>query len=236
MPLQNTASYFQMLYALNTATNGASLPWIQAQSAILAPIAANLLTIANATTVQLATVDWAGSHANQTGLALQGAQALQIYGQLFNQPNYTAAGTLLAHQLYEGGLGLDAARTHFTYLYGSGQDSSWVVNGASSFLDRVMGLNAINSSAWDLEEAWYGAQTTSLGLPYLGGYNATGDGCSPHGSLAITEWTMWAAAGMRNQTLQKVLLDGTYAFFADGQNNVPWPTRYCTSGQQGMLY
>lgn len=222
-----------MLYAYNEATNGADLTWIQSQKSFLAPIAANLLTIANATTLQLSTTDWAGSHRNQTSLAVQGAQALVAYGKLFNEPSFVSAGLALGKQLYEGGLGMNAQRTHFTYLFGGlSSDDSYNVQGAGLFLDRCLGLSTINPSAWALEEEFYSTQVTPLGLPYIGGFRSMGDGCNPHGgNLAITEWNMWATAGLTNTTLQEQLIDGTYAFFTNKQNQVPFPTRYCTKGQ-----
>lgn len=229
MPLQTTSSYLHMLYAYNNATNGTNLAWIQAQETFLAPMAANLLTIANATTDQLATVDWAGSHPNQTGLAIQGAQALVVYGRLFNNASYVTAGQNLAHQLYHRGLGLDVNRTHFTYVYGD--DVSWNVQGPGFFMDNYFELNLFPSAAWTNEAAWYAKQNTAIGLPYIGGFNTTGDGCTPHGgNLVITEWTFWAAAGMSNQSVAGQLVQSAYAFFTDGLNGVPWPTRYCTVG------
>jgi hypothetical protein len=235
MPLQNTATWMSMLWAYNKATNGADVAWIQSQKKFLAPMAAHLLTLANATTLQLATVDWANSHKNQSSLAIQGAQALKIYGTLFNEPSYVSAGASLSEQLYVGGLGMNKDRTHFTYLYG--HDDSWNVQGPGMFMDRALGLNTMPNTAWDLEEEWYARKATPLGLPYIGGFATTGDECNPHGgNLVITEWTMWAVAGMRNSTLRRQLIDGTYAFFSNQKNDVPWPTRYCSAGASAGVW
>ena len=235
MPLQNTATWMHMLWAYNKATNGTDMAWIQAQKSFLEPMVAHMQDIANATTMQLGTVDWAGAHRNQTGLAIQGAQGLQIYGKLFGEPSYIEAGATLAKQLYEDGLGMDDERTHFTYMYGN--DESWNVHGASIFVDKSLGLKTMPDSAWQLEEEWYGKKTTKLGLPYIGGFATKGDQCNPHGgNLVITEWTMWAIAGVSNTTLRNELIDGSYAFFTNKLNNVPFPTRYCTVGANAGLF
>jgi hypothetical protein len=251
-----------MLWTYHKATNGADSAWIQSQKSFLAPMAAHLLTIANATTLQLATVDWANSHKNQSGLAIQGAQALKIYGTLFNEPSYISAGASLSIQLYADGLGMNKDRTHFTYLYG--HDDSWNVQGPGMFMDRALGLNTMPDNAWDVEEEWYARKTTPLGLPYIGGFETDGDGCTPHGgnlvitewtmwavagvrnttlqrqlidgNLVITEWSMWAVAGVRNTTLQRQLIDGTYSFFSSQKNDVPWPTRYCSAGASAGIW
>lgn len=111
------------------------------------------------------------------------------------------------------------------------------MQGTSIFVDKALGLNMMPDGAWQLEEEWYASKTTSLGLPYIGGFATVGDSCKPHGgSLVITGWKMWAIAGISNKTLQQELIDGSYAFFSNGMNNMPWPTRYCTAGANAGLF
>lgn len=111
MPVEESGNLILLTYAYVTATGDST--WATKYKGLLRKYAEYLLERGLDMPIQLATNDCCGPLANQTNLAIKAAVALNAYGKLFQASSYSTTGLDFASELYNKGLALDTARTHF---------------------------------------------------------------------------------------------------------------------------
>lgn len=127
---------------------------------------------------QFSTDDFAGPSPNQTDLAIKAAVGLTSYGALTGQTNYTDIGRSFAHTIYDEGLGMDPARTHFTYQYGiEGWGTSYNI-----FPDFLMKLGTFNPEVFTTQSTFYPTVRSEDGVAL-----------SSQADYGKTDWMLWAA-------------------------------------------
>lgn len=218
MPIQSSTNLLILAYAYQKATGDTT--WAAQWRDIFLQYGDYLVAHGNASQSQLSSVDAIPESANQTQLAALSAVGLASLGQMFGLSNYTSAGQSLAHQLYTTGLGLDSARTHFTYNYPSttAHDRTWSPF-PPLFVDSLLELDLFPSSASTLMSTWYSENLHAYGLPYREIPNPTGQ------SFGIIDWSFWAAA-TSSDAVRDSIIEGAWKFLSDGDSNVPFQTKY----------
>ena len=112
---------------------------------------------------QLMNVDFIRPTANQTLLSIMSTIALKAAYHVTSNITYSRIADSNVEAIYNSGLGLDAARTHFTYNHGV--DETWGVL-YPAFADVALNLGTFPSRAWDMQSTWYSKQMTQFGLPF----------------------------------------------------------------------
>ncbi|KAK8212903.1 hypothetical protein M8818_003068 [Zalaria obscura] len=163
------------------------------------------------------TDDGAGSSPNQTNLAIKAAIALNAYGLMTGQSNYSDTGKRFATELYNNTLGTDPNRTHFTILEGEAQTWALAFN---LFPDVLLGLNTFPTAAYAMQTAFY-STIRSLGGVALDSREDWGK----------TDWMLWAAAtamapGVGNNSCRDMFIDDVWNFASNGMNEVPFGDKF----------
>ena len=180
---------------------------------------------------QIISVDSIIPTANQTGLAIQSIIGLNAASILIGNDSCAALAKSYANTVYEDGLVLNEARTHFTCNYGNG--TTWNVL-FPAFSDAVLNLNTFPQSAWDLQSSWYLKHIKEYGLPFAGPRNDLNYTGSPF-TWVLTDWNI-VAASVSSGAVQKAVIDTTHKFLTDGLNDIPFGTRYNVEGPEAGLW
>ena len=190
--------------------------WAASHSALFQTYADYLVKTGLYPPLQRDTVDSIPATANQTNLAIVSAIGLNAYATFSGKPKYAADAKRFANTIYTDGLGLNAARTHFTYNYH--KDASWgtIFN---LFPDQLLGLDTFPAKAREMQCKWYNSQKTPVGFPY-----AYADIGQSNGMLE-----MWVAATC-DAGIRGAIVDDEYAFLNNGLNDAPFPDRFYVGG------
>ncbi|KAI0481069.1 hypothetical protein GGR56DRAFT_628769 [Xylariaceae sp. FL0804] len=220
MPLFETSSLFILLHAHQRLTGDTSYvdqykPLLEGYAQWLA---GNNSLYPNS---QLISVDAIAAKPNQTGLAMQSAMGLNAAGILLGNREYGSLAASYVHALWTEGLGLDgsspATSSHFTYYYG--QNSTWNVL-FPSFFDAVLDLHTFPPEAWAMQSRWYAAHIAEEGLPFANGLD-----------WGLLDWNMVVAA-VSSPHVREAIVSTSHAFLTNGQNSVPFGTRYYVEGPE----
>ena len=168
-------------------------------------------------TAQLSSDDGAGPIANQTGLAIKSAIALNAYGRMTGQTNYSDTGRRFADTLYEQTVGTDRDRTHFTFT--QYDDSSWGME-YNLYLDVLLDLHTFPREAYAMEASFYPSVRAEKGVALDSGVD-----------WGKTDWMHFAAAtamapGVENEGVRDMLVNDVHAFLTNGQNDVPFSDNF----------
>ena len=133
---------------------------------------------------QLSTDDFAGTLANQTNLALKGIIGLRAMGEIARLTGQadvfgaTAADYLARWQ--DLAINRDAAVPHTTLSYGDADSHGLLYN---LYADRLLGLNFVPQSVYDMQSAFYPTVALEHGVPL-----------DTRHSWTKSDWQMFAAA------------------------------------------
>ncbi|EJD38416.1 DUF1793-domain-containing protein [Auricularia subglabra TFB-10046 SS5] len=144
----------------------------------------------------------AGSLTNQTNLALQGilgigaaAAIADLTGHSEDAKKYASVAQSYAAQWETTAVTPNGtALPHILLSYGDG--ASWCL-AYNLYMDRLLGLNLVSRHIYDIQEDYYKQARRTSGIAL-----------DSRGSLAITEWTLWAAAVMNDTELKQEFIGG----------------------------
>lgn len=213
--LEATAGFLIMVYDYEKLTGDKT--FAQAHSKTLQQYANYLAKNGLYPISQRDTVDSIKESANQTNLALVSAIGLNAYAAMTGDQNYSATAKNFVTKLVDDGLGLDKAKTHFTYNYHD--DSSWgtVFN---LFADQLLDLNTFSDDIRTMQCKWYDKQKTATGFPYASSWPESNG-----------LWDMWVAPTC-DASIQQEIISDEHAFLTNGKNNVPFADRFVISGHK----
>ncbi|MCJ1311229.1 hypothetical protein MMC25_004900 [Agyrium rufum] len=222
-PIEETGNLMMLVDAYTTATGNTTFATTYASlfQGYANYLVANGLNISS----QLSTDDGAGPLANQTNLAIKAAIGLTAFGNFSGMTNYTTIGLSYADQLYNGGLGTDANKTHFTLEYGNDTTYSTVFN---LFPDILLNLSTFPAAAYDMETAFYPTVRAEDGVPL-----------DTRVEWSKTDWMLWAAAYMTDDVVRDMFIDDVYEFITNEMsvNQVPFSDRFYVTGDlAGQFY
>jgi hypothetical protein len=215
MPVEECGNVILLAYMYQCATGDSD--WINQYSSLFKLYADYLVLNGLYPTAQLSSDDGAGSIANQTGLVVKAAVALNAYGRMSGQSNYSDTGRSFADALYEKDVGTDPDRTHFTLT--QYDDSSWGME-YNLFMDVLLDLNTFLTEAYTMEANYYPNVRSELGVAL--------DGRVDWGK---TDWMHFAAAtamapGVQNEGTRDMFIDDVHAFLTNGQSYVPFSDNF----------
>jgi hypothetical protein len=165
---------------------------------------------------QLSSDDGAGPVANQTGLAIKAAIALNAYGRMTGQSN-SDTGRRFADTLHTQAMGTDADCSHFTLTMND--DDSWRTE-YNLFLDILLKLDTLLTAAYKMQSNFY----PTFRAP-------TGVALDNRVDWGKTDWMHFAAAtamapGVNNQGVRDMFVNDVHAFLTNGQNTPPLSDSY----------
>lgn len=215
MPLEECGDVLILAYMYLRATGDSN--WWQQYDALWKQYADYLAAKGLYEKSQLDSDDGLGTLANQTGLVVKAAIALNAYGMMSGQANYSDIGKQFAATLYKGGAGLDSRRTHFTLQ--QGDDKFWGME-YNFYLDVLLNLSTFPASAYALQTAYYLTVRQPAGVPL--------DSSVDWGK---TDWMMFAAGTAMapeavNGQVRNMLIDDVHAFISNEQCAVPFSDKY----------
>ncbi|KXT11724.1 hypothetical protein AC579_6979 [Pseudocercospora musae] len=224
MPLFETSSMFILLYAYQKLSGNTS--FTEEHSTLLPGWADYLVANSLYPASQLISVDAIAATANQTGLAIQSAIGLKAAAILTGNDTYADIADEYAKTIYNEALGLNSASvdtsTHFTYNYGD--TDTWNVL-FPAYSDVFLNLSTFPQEAWHTQSAFYLTQIQEYGLAFAGPENDRGV------NWALTDWNIMYAS-IAGSELQQAIINTTHAFLTDGQNDIPFGTKYVVSGAE----
>lgn len=177
------------------------------------------------TASQFSSDSFNGQLANQTNLAVKSIVALKAASEIFQilgnnekSQQYNNAATSFLSQWQTAALSSD--KSHYTLSYGD--NGSWGLL-YNLFADRLLGFNMFPQSVYDTQTKWYAKKLADFGIPL-----------DSRSTDAKTDWQLWTAATVTDQTIRTTMIDLVNKFASSRINNRPFPDRYnSTSGQTG---
>ncbi|KIJ70075.1 hypothetical protein HYDPIDRAFT_78948 [Hydnomerulius pinastri MD-312] len=170
---------------------------------------------------QISTDDFAGSLANQTNLAIKGVVGIQamsvisgLLGDTASQQNYSSIVQSYVPQILAFATSTDGNLNHLELAYGN--ETSWGLS-YNMYADKLLGTNVFNQSVFDMQTAWYATVVNEYGVPL-----------DTRHTYTKSDWQMWTAAMMTNDTTRDMFIDSVYKYAADGVNNMPLSDWYET--------
>ena len=213
--LEATAGFLIMFYDYQKLTGDTT--FAQTHAKILEQYANYLATNGLYPKSQLDTVDSIPASANQTNLAIASAIGLNAYAAMTGNQSYSTTAKSFVTTLVNDGLGLDKARTHFTYNYDN--DSSWGTL-FNLFADQLLELDTFSADIRAMQCNWYAKTATATGFPYASMWPESNG-----------LWEMWVAPTC-DATIQQQIINDEHAFLMNGKNNVPFADRFIISGAE----
>ena len=158
-------------------------------------------------------MDQVGSATNQSALSISAAIALNAYGKMTGQSNYSDLGIEYANAILD--LGRDDSKTHFLSHY-TDEDDSFVIVYPLGF-DALLGLNTFPSWVHDMQSKWYSKKARPFGIQF-----------SSAVSYTLLEFEMWAAASS-SEDIRHYVIDTIHKFLDQETEpiySVPGPTQW----------
>ena len=215
MPVEECGDLLILAYMYQYATHDTS--WGQKYHDLFQAYADYLVAHGLHPASQLSSDDGAGPAANQTSLAIKAAVALNAFGEMFGQANYSSIGKSFATTLFRNASGTDPDKTHFTLI--QGQASSWSMH-YNLYLDVLLNLSTFPSAAYAMQTEYYQSVRSAAGVALDSRTN-----------WGKTDWMMFSAAtamaaGVGNEGARDMFIDDVHAFMTNGMNAVPFSDRY----------
>ncbi|KAK1057012.1 hypothetical protein LTR74_014471 [Friedmanniomyces endolithicus] len=215
MPVEECGSLLTLIYMYQLATGDKI--WAAQYQNLLQGYADYLVSNGLYPTKQLSSDDGLGDIARQTGLAIKAAIALNAYGVMTDQRNYSDIGKRFAKTLYDDKAGTDRNRTHFTCS--QGEDRSWGMM-YNLYPDVLLNLSTFPAAAYAMQSSYYPTVRMPGGVPLdsLVGFGKT-------------DWMMFAAAtatapGVDNVGVRDMFIDDVHAYMSNGLNAVPFSDKF----------
>lgn len=166
---------------------------------------------------QLSTDDFAGVLANQTNLAIKGIEGIaamgviaEWIGETKNATNYRNISTEYVKKWQK--LAVDKKKTHLKLAYQD--DKSW---GTLYNLigDRILNLQLVPKSVYDLQDKYYPTVAQKYGVPLDSRHNWT-----------KSDWEMWASSIATSDKTRNLFIDRLFNFYSDAQTDAPMTDLY----------
>ncbi|EME84643.1 uncharacterized protein MYCFIDRAFT_134041 [Pseudocercospora fijiensis CIRAD86] len=219
-PLEECGDMILLAYMYQTATGDTD--WTAQYSSLFQSYADYLVEGGLYPSDQVSSDDDAGASANQTSLAMKSAIALNAFGRMTAQTDYSDVGLQFADVLYNQGAGLDSDRTHFTLV--QGEDESWTT-AYNLYIDVLLNLETFPSEAYTLQSAYYTSVRSEAGVAL-----------DSRVSWGKTDWMLWAAAVAQqsgNEDVRDMFVDDVHAFISNGQSDKPFGDRFFVGNSGG---
>lgn len=215
MPVEECGKVILLVYMYQVASGNTD--WAKQYSSLLRLYTDYLTLNGLYPTAQLSSDDGAGPIANQTGLAIKAAIALNAYGRMTGQSNCSDLGRHFAHVLYVDGVGTDAARTHFTQV--QYDDSSWGME-YNLYLDVLLELDTFPKDAYSMETNFLPNVRMEHGVPLDSRVDWGKTDCM-HFAAATA-----MAPGVENGGVRDMLINDVHAFLTNEQDYVPFSDNF----------
>ena len=211
MPVEECGNILLLAYMYQVASGNND--WCNQYQSLFQKYADYLILNGLYPTPQLSSDDGAGPEANQTGLAIKSAIALNAYGAMTSQPNYSDVGRQFADTLYNQSAGTDPDHTHFTL--NQQDDETWGMR-YNLYLDVLLNLNTFSTEAYAMQTNYYPSVRQAKGVAL-----------DSRVDWGKTDWMHFAAAvamspGVENLEVRDMLVGDVHAFITNGQNSVPF--------------
>lgn len=217
MPIEESGNILILVYAYKVATGDST--WATEYTSILQKYADylvnNTINMAN----QLSANDAAGPLPNQTGLAAKSAVGLKAFGELTGLTNYSDVGASFANLLYDGGLGTDPNKTHFTLEYPT-YPTTWKIP-YNHYPDVLFKFGLFPEASYNMSSAFLPTVRGQYGVPLQNNMD-----------WAKSDWNIWTAATLDTRTRDE-FVDDLWAFVTNGLNTWPFSDRYIASSEFG---
>ncbi|KAK1059515.1 hypothetical protein LTR74_012552 [Friedmanniomyces endolithicus] len=197
MPVEECGSLLTLLYMYKLATGDKT--WAAQYQSLLQEYSDYLVSNGLYPTKQLSSDDGLGSIRNQTGLAIKAAIALNAYGVMTGQRNYSDIGKRFAKTLAETGAG--------ELVY-------------NLYPDVLLNLSTFPAAAYAMQSSYYSMVRMPGGVPLdsLVGFGKT-DWMMFAAATAV-------APGVDNVGVRDMFIDDVYAYLSNGLNAVPFSDRF----------
>ena len=215
MPVEECGNLLTLAYMYSKAT--ADNSWYKKYQSLFQQYADYLVLNGLYPTSQLSTDDGAGSVANQTGLAIKAAIALNAYGVMTGQSNYSDRGRQMSHVIYNQSVGVDSKKTHFTLV--ENEDDSWGLE-FNLYMDVLLDLKTFPTEAYAMQSNYY----PSVRMP-------AGVALDSNENWGKTDWMIFAAStamapGVANEGVRDMFIDDMHAFMCNGFSAVPFSDKF----------
>ena len=228
MPVEECGNIILLAYMYQMASGNTE--WASGYSSLFQQWADYLVINGLYPTSQLSSDDGVGSVANQTGLAIKAAIALNAYGRMTGQSNYSDTGRSFANTLYAQAVGTDPDRIHFTLTMNN--DNSWGLE-YNLYMDVLLNLTTFPAAAYVMQSHYYPSVRSQDGV-------ALDSIVDVSGHWGKTDWMHFAAAtamapGAENETVRDMFISDVHAFITNGQNTVPFSDDFFVAGNGADL-
>jgi hypothetical protein len=217
MPIEESGNLLILALAYSRATGDSE--WTDQYMEIFQKYADYLVDNSINIATQLSSNDAAGPLANETNLAIKAAVGIKAFGELSGIDRYSRIGEEHANIFFEGGLGTDEEKRHFTLQYPD-QPESWKTP-YNLFPDVLLGLNTFSADALRANSKFYASVRGEYGVPL-----------DNRQDWAKSDWNMWLAATFEKNTRDE-FVDDLWAFMTNGKHNWPFSDRYVSTSSHG---
>ena len=215
MPIEECGNLLTLAYMYQQATGDRG--WTSKYHGLFQEYAEYLVQGGLYPTRQLSSDDGVGDITNQTTLAIKAAVALNAFGEMTGQRNYSDIGKQFATVLYNHSVGTDAAHTHFTCI--QGEPRSWSLE-YNLYMDVLLGLETFPWTAAAMQSAFYPGVREPGGVPL--------DSLVDWGK---TDWMTFAAAtagasAVGRKDVMMMFVDDVWGYVSNKLNDVPFSDKF----------
>ncbi|KAK0558195.1 hypothetical protein OC844_005346 [Tilletia horrida] len=220
MPVEESGNMIGMvLHWAQLVGNKTAVPYLKERYAIMAQWANFLIEDSLIPASQLSTDDFAGTASNQTDLAIKGIIGIAALGEiaaLIGQDNDAAIYRNISQNYISAWqyLATDQQKTHTKLVYQ--QDNSWGTL-YNLFLDRLLNLNLVSRSVYEMQDAWYPQVAQKYGVPLDSRHTWT-----------KSDWAIFTAATSVSTSTRDLFVQLVHKFVSNGQTDVPFTDLYET--------
>ncbi|KAE8194664.1 hypothetical protein CF328_g4672 [Tilletia controversa] len=221
MPLEESGNMIIMvLHWAQLVGKDVAVPYLKKRYSTLAQWASFLISESLIPAAALSTDDFAGTASNQTNLAIKGITGLAAMANIADLIGSSEDAAIYRNisQEYVSAwhfLSVDKEKTHTKLLYQ--QDDSWGTL-YNLFADRLLNLNLVPKSVYDMQDAWYPQVVEKYGIPLD----------SRH-KWAKTDWAIFTAAASESSSTRDSFISHVYKFVSNGLTDVPFTDLYETT-------
>jgi len=155
-------------------------------------------------------------------VALRAASEIfQILGNSDKSQQYGSVATSFLQQWQT--LALSSDKSHYTLSYGDNPSWGQLYN---LYADLLLGFNMFPLSVYETQTKWYATKLNDFGIQL-----------DSRSTDAETDWQLWTAATVTDQTLRTNMIGLVKKFASSRLNNLPFPDRYnSVNGQMSTYY
>ncbi|CAD6923402.1 unnamed protein product [Tilletia controversa] len=221
MPLEESGNMIIMvLHWAQLVGKDVAVPYLKKRYSTLAQWASFLISESLIPAAALSTDDFAGTASNQTNLAIKGITGLAAMANIADLIGSSQDAAIYRNisQEYVSAwhfLSVDKQKTHTKLLYQ--EDNSWGTL-YNLFADRLLNLNLVPKSVYDMQDAWYPQVVEKYGVPLD----------SRH-KWAKTDWAIFTAAASQSSSTRDSFISHVYKFVSNGLTDVPFTDLYETT-------